>query len=67
MNGGVNLFINLLFNKELALQREKGAYICNGCNREYNKTDLVYKQNNILWPASYPKDEVCVDVRRILI
>lgn len=62
MDGGLNIFINLLLNKELSNKRETGAVECGGCLRHYNKTDLIYKDNNIYWPATYPKSNVCEDV-----
>jgi hypothetical protein len=62
----MNLFVNLLLNKELSHRREEGAVECGGCGREYNKATLSYKDNNINWPATSPNNGVCGDVRVLL-
>jgi len=51
----------LLLNKELSLKREIGKYECQDCGREYNKSDLSYKHNNISWPAYFPENGFCDD------
>jgi hypothetical protein len=58
----VNIFLNLLLNKELSQKREAGRYQCKSCNREYNNVDLVYKDNNIFWEGNYPQSGVCNEV-----
>jgi hypothetical protein len=62
LNGGINLFLNLLLNKELSQKREEGRYQCKSCHREYNNVDLVYKDNNIFWQGNYPQSGICTDV-----
>lgn len=59
MNGGLNIFINLLLNKELSQKRESGRHQCLDCGKEYNKTDLHYKNENINWNSYYPKNNYC--------
>jgi hypothetical protein len=54
-----------MLNKELSTKRENGSYQCGGCNKSYNRTSLVYKNNNIYWPATYPENGICGDVRLI--
>lgn len=51
-----------MLNKELAQKREVGNYQCGSCNRQYNNVDLVYKNNNVYWPSSYPENGICDDV-----
>ena len=51
----------MLLNKELSLKREIGKYECQDCGREYNKSDLSYKHNNISWPAYFPENGFCDD------
>jgi len=53
-------------NKELSLKREIGNHECGSCNREYNSSNLIYKNNNIYWPATLPETRVCVDVSTII-
>jgi hypothetical protein len=67
VSGGINLFVNLLLNKEISQRRGEGVYECTGCERTYNKADLVLKNNNIYWPKSYPENELCEDVNISLI
>lgn len=62
LNGGLNLFINLIINKQLSETREKGAHICGGCNKEFNKNELLVKNNNVYWPSNYPVSGVCDNV-----
>jgi len=62
LNGGLNLFVNLIMNKQLSEIREKGAYVCNGFQKEFNKNDLLVKNNNVYWPANYPASDVCDNV-----
>jgi len=62
VNGGVNLCVNLLFNKELSEKREHGKYECSDCGKEYNKTSLAYKNTNVHWPENYPQSHICEDV-----
>ncbi len=62
LNGGLNLFINLVLNKQLAETREKGAHKCGDCHKEFNKNDLLVKNNNVYWPANYPVSGVCDNV-----
>ena len=62
VNGGISLFINLMLNKELSHKREQGNYQCLSCNKHFNKTSLIYKNNNVYWPATYPENGVCGDV-----
>lgn len=52
-----------MLNKELSSKRETGNCQCGGCNKNYNKTSLVYKNNNIYWPATYPQSGICDDVK----
>ena len=63
VNGGISLFINLMLNKELSHKRELGNCQCGGCNKKFNKTSLVYKNNNVFWPSTYPESGVCGDVK----
>lgn len=63
LNGGLNLFINLILNKQLSEVREKGAHQCARCNKEFNKNELAFKNNNVFWPANYPANGVCDNVR----
>ena len=63
VNGGISLFINLMLNKELSGKREQGNYQCGGCGRQYNQTNLIYKNNNVYWPATFPENGICGDVR----
>ena len=58
LNGGVNLFLNLNMNKELSQKREPGAYVCKETGREFNKVNLTARDNNVYWPANFPKDNV---------
>lgn len=67
LDGGVSLFVNLLLNKELAGKREAGNCSCEGCGRNYNSKGLAYKDENINWPASYPKSGICDDVINFII
>ena len=62
VNGGISLFINLMLNKELSQKREHGNHQCGGCGKKFNKTSLIYKNNNIYWPSTYPENGVCGDV-----
>ena len=50
--------MNLNLNKELSAQREAGAYICKETGREFNKVSLMAKNNNVYWPANFPKENV---------
>jgi hypothetical protein len=54
-----------MLNKELSGKREQGNYQCGGCGRQYNQTNLIYKNNNVYWPASLPENGVCGDVSSI--
>ena len=59
--------MNLLFNKELSQKRESGKHECQDCNREYNKSELIYKNANVHWQGYYPKHGICDDVIKCLI
>lgn len=66
LNGGLNLFINLILNKQLAEIKEKGAYQYGGCQKEFNKNDLIVKSNNVYWPANYPASGIFDNVNKII-
>jgi hypothetical protein len=62
MEGGINLCLNLMLNKELAQKRSQGNCLCQGCLKTFNKTNLEYKNQNVYWPATFPESGVCTDV-----
>ena len=45
-------------NKELSQKREAGAYVCKETGREFNKVNLTARDNNVYWPANFPKENV---------
>ena len=53
--------MNLLFNKELSQKRAAGRHECQDCGREYNKTDLMFKNAGVYWPSYFPKNGLCDD------
>ena len=61
----MNLFVNLILNKQYSETREKGAHVCNNCCKEFNKNELLVKNNNAYWPANYPSNGVCDSVNII--
>jgi len=54
-------------NKQLSEAREKGAHKYGDCQEDFNKNDLVVKNNNVFWPANYPASGVCDNVMKIII
>ena len=45
-------------NKELSEKREAGAYVDKETGREFNKVNLMARDNNVYWPANFPKENV---------
>jgi hypothetical protein len=62
MAGGVNICVNLLFNKELSKMRDEGRIECTDCGKEYNKVSLAIKNTNVNWKKNYPENHICEDV-----
>jgi len=47
--------------------REKGAYKCGHCHKDFNKNDLIVENNNVYWPGYHPETGVCDNVNKIFL
>lgn len=62
-NGGINLALNLVIKKDIALEKEKIKHQCNNCGREYYKGNLTFATEGSFIQEVFPEDGVCLDVR----
>lgn len=61
-NGGINLAINLMFKKDIALEREEIKHQCLNCGRNYYKGLISHTDEGCYIKGNFPKEGVCEDV-----
>lgn len=59
--GGINLALNLMLNKEIARAREQGKHTCAGsdCDIVYYKYDVIHNDKGFCLKNNFPENGIC--------